>query len=168
MALGERQDQWLAIYVADGMQLGCLADFGPLDVAESNLFFASSPRGAVSFEGPASSAWQSTKGHHDGLRCCALEGQRREDVVEHASSAPAYQADVEGLVWTVGGAGTPTHQPTPDDMEGATDHLLAIDVRHPARLVGQKRLQARKLDLGELKGMVVHDQSPKVVNRKRQ
>jgi hypothetical protein len=71
-------------------------------------------------------------------------------------------------VWTVGGAGTPTHQAAPDDMEDATDHPLAIDVRHPARLVGQKLLQARKLDLGELKGMVVHDQSPKVVNRKRQ
>jgi hypothetical protein len=52
-------------------------------------------------------------------------------------------------------------------MVSATDHPPAIDARHPARPIGQKRLQARKLDLGELEVMIVDDQFSKFVNCER-
>jgi hypothetical protein len=39
---------------------------------------------------------------HDLVRCAVLTGERGEDLVKHPKPAPAHEAVVKRLVWTIG------------------------------------------------------------------
>jgi hypothetical protein len=97
---------------------------------------------------------------HRGLRSRAFGGQRGEDPVERADPAPAHETVAEGLVPAAGSGGASAHQPAPHETDDAADHPPVINPKHPARLIGQKRLQVRKLRLCEPQAMIGHGEPP--------
>ncbi|MFT6061336.1 MAG: hypothetical protein ACJAVR_001386 [Paracoccaceae bacterium] len=47
-------------------------------------------------------------------------------------------------------------------MDHGADHPAVIDARHPARLIGQKRLQARKLGFCKPEVVIKHGEPSNV------
>ncbi|MFT5947929.1 MAG: hypothetical protein ACI807_002189 [Paracoccaceae bacterium] len=148
VALGEQQNQWLAVRVADGVQLGGQAPFGPPDAAGKSPFLRKLAE--------VRCALRRASVDHHGLRRGAFGGQSREYPIEHADPAPSDEPVVKCLVRTVGGGDVAPHQPVADHMDDPADHPAVIDARHASRLIGQKRLQTQELSFCKPEVVIGH------------
>ena len=97
---------------------------------------------------------------HHRVGCLVLGGQGSKDLVEDADPAPADEAVVECFVRAIDRGCIAPHQAVADDMDNAADHLAVVYPGNATRLVGQKRLEMRKLRLAEPEMVIGHRKLP--------
>ena len=95
---------------------------------------------------------------HQPARLAGLARQLRENLVEHAETAPAHEPIVDRLVRTVAARSIAPAQPIPDDEDDPADYPPIINSGDAVRQ-WEKRFDPAHLRLGEQKQIIHGDAS---------